>query len=156
MGLFKTKVKPEPIPMEDRPVEYVRFPPCKHPADDWDCGCHSWDIKYWDDKQADLLPGRRGSTKRTLVTVADGQTHPYDVDVRSLDGSQSLADARIPPNERQWCVSDTTRIVYQVWLVVTRVDEPEDEDRYYEARLRFATKGEVSMYDEGDPLAMLP
>ena len=154
MGLFKSKPKPEPIPMEERPIEYVRLPACKHRADE-DCECYGWDLRMWDMDAKHLLPSRRGSTKRTMVCIEDGQSLPGSIEVCGLDGAW-VADAQIPQGERQWAVSDDTRIVYQVWLVVTRIDEPgDDEDGPdYDARLRFARKGTILMFDQDDPAAM--
>jgi hypothetical protein len=156
VGLFKTKPKPEPIPMEERPIVYARWPVCKHRADDEDCGCHSWDLRFWKQDNPDLLPTRRGSTKRNLVAIESWQKHnETDVTVLALDRSTWVADARIPPNQRKWAYSDEGRIVYQVWLVVTRVDEAEwDDEPQYEAALRMGRKGEVLQFDEDDPAAM--
>lgn len=164
MGLFKTKPKAEPValvPMEERPIEYVRFPACKHPADDWECGCYSWDVQvgstYGIDRNADrtLLPSKRGSTKRTLVLLPDDQESPDWVPFLSLT-SEKIGFANIPKAARLWATSDETRLVFQVWLVVSRTDDEFDDEPYYEAKLRFAKKGELLMFDEGDPLAMLP
>ena len=157
MGLFssKPKVKPEPIPMEERPIVYVRWPMCKHRADEDECGCHSWELRFWKE-DPDLLPARRGSTKRNLVSIESWAEHnPTDVAVLRPDRSAWVADARIPLNKRQWAVSDEGRIVYQVWLVVTRVDEAEwDDEPIYEAALRMGQRGEILQFDEDDPAAL--
>lgn len=156
MGLFssKPKVKPEPIPMEQRPVHYIRWPICRHRADD-ECGESSWDVQvgrsYGITEDADpaLLPSRRGSTKRTLVLLPAGQEGQW-VEFQSVDG-KALGAANIPKSQRTWAASDEYRLVYQIWLVVTRTDEDEDDDLQYEAVLRLSKKGELQFFDEGDP-----
>lgn len=164
MGLFSSKPKPEPvapIPMEERPIEYVRFPACKHSADDWDCGCYSWDVQvgstYGIDRDADrtLLPSKRGATKRTLVLLPDDQGPDDWVPFFSLTNAP-IGHANIPKAARLWATSDETRLVFQIWLVVSRTDDEYDKEPYYEAKVRFAKKGELLQFDEGDPLAMLP
>jgi hypothetical protein len=155
MGLFssKPKAKPEPIPMEDRPVHYIRWPICRHRADD-ECGEPSWDVQVGrsygitEDTDPALLPSRRGSTKRTLVLLPAGQEGQW-VDFQSVDG-KPLGAASIPKSQRTWAASDEYRLVYQIWLVVTRTDEDED-DPQYEAVLRLSKKGELQFFDEGDP-----
>jgi hypothetical protein len=158
VGLFsKTKVKPEAIPMEDRPVHYVRWPICKHRADD-ECGEPSWDVQtersYGIDETADpeLLPTRRGATKRTLVLLPAGQEGDW-VTFQSVDG-RVIGSADIPKSQRTWAASDEYRLVYQIWLVVTRTDEDE-EDRQYEAVLRLSKQGQLQFFDEGDPAALV-
>ena len=158
MGLFSSKPKVQPIPMEDRPIEYVRLPKCRHDAYE-ECECYSWDVSLWSggiDPEAhpELLPSRRGSTKRTLVMLPDHQEDDWKVQVYSLR-NEPIGVVEIPKAERQWAVSDSTRIVYQVWLNVTRGDEEGDEHKDYQACLRFAAAGEVLMLDEGDPLALV-
>ena len=154
MGLFGSKPKPAPIPMEERPVVYIRWPMCKHRGDEEECGCHSWELRFWNELPS-VLPTRRGSTKRTLVCIEDGQDAKDDVKVLTLDRSDWIGDARIPPDKRQWAVSKEARIVYQIWLVVTRTDEADfDDEPSYEAALRMGRKGEVLQFDEDDPAAM--
>lgn len=162
VGLFssKPKVKPEPIPMEQRPIVYIRWPVCKHRADEEECGCHSWDVQvgstYGIDESApkDLLPNRRGSTKRTVVNIPAGQDGKDSVSFYSV-GGERIGWAMIPPNKRNWAVSDEARMVYQVWLIVTRVDEADfDDEPQYEAALRMGRKGEILQFDEDDPTAL--
>lgn len=156
MGLFSSKPKPEPIPMEERPVHYVRWPICKHRADD-ECGDPSWDVsvgsRYGIDETADaaLLPSRRGSTKRTLVLLPAGQDSGW-IPFQSLDG-KPLGTVNIPKGQRTWAASDEYRLIYQIWLVVTRTDEDEEDDLQYEAVLRLSKRGELQFFDEGDPSA---
>ena len=158
VGLFSSKAKAAPIPIEDRPIEYVRFPKCRHDAYE-DCECYSWDV--WlhpsgvdPDAHPELLPVRRDSTKRTLVLLPDHQEDDWQVQVYSL-ANEPLGVVGIPREERQWAVSHTTRIVYQVWLIITRGDMEGDEEKDYQAFLRFADAGRVDMYDEGDPVALV-
>ncbi len=161
MGLFssKTKTKPEPIPMEDRPIAYIRWPACKHSADD-ECSCHSWDVQvgkvYGIDETApqELLPKRRGSSKRTVVNIPAGQDDKNSVSFYSV-GGERLGWAMIPPHQREWASSDQYRLVYQLWLVVTRTDDADlDDEPTYEAALRMGRKGEVLQFDEDDPAAL--
>ena len=160
MGLFssKPKVKPEPIPMEERPIEYIRLPKCRHDAYE-DCACYSWYVLL-DERGVDpeahpeLMPTRRDSTKRTLVLLPDHQPDDWQVRIYSLK-NEFLGVVEIPREERQWAVSDTTRIVYQPWLLVTRGDMEGDDEKDYQAYLRFSDAGKIFMYDEGDPAALI-